>query len=431
MLKFALKHMFTKRARMALVALSVIISATVGLLAYNVSSQINDGIQASAVYYDIIIGPAGSSTQLAMNTMFFTDKPLGTISYDYVDELMATGLVNRAVPMTMGDSYNASRVVGTAAELLEDKALKEGRLFETDELYAAVVGSKVASQYGLEPGDTIITSHGLSSAGTQHAASPYTVIGILETTHTNYDNTVFTSYKTVWAVHGHEEEHGEHEEAEETETPAQTAQERADVMSHTARGTTAQTHAEEDEDEEGHAHEGEVCAILVKTKSPAAYSRITDAYSGNSSLLVINPATVLREVLSQVDTSTQIVYALCAVILVMNILVISVITLLNLIDSKKEITLMRTIGISMKHVGEVYLVQNALLGLVSTLVALVLSHASLALINTYTVGMGIVTNPYRIYPFEWLIALTVFVISVLPTMISISAMARRDVIESR
>ena len=128
MLKFTFKNMLVKRGRIALIALSIIITASVALLSLNVSGQINDGILSSFVYYDMLIGPAGSSTQLAMNTMFFTDKPLGTISYDYVDELMATGLVNRAVPMTMGDSYNASRIVGTAPELLEGKALKEGRL---------------------------------------------------------------------------------------------------------------------------------------------------------------------------------------------------------------------------------------------------------------------------------------------------------------
>ena len=84
MLSFALKNLAVKKARMLLVALSVIISAAVALLSYNVSCQINDGIRNTFIYYDMILGPAGSSTQLAMNTLFFTDKPLGTISYDYV-----------------------------------------------------------------------------------------------------------------------------------------------------------------------------------------------------------------------------------------------------------------------------------------------------------------------------------------------------------
>ena len=98
MLRFALKNLATKKGRMILVALSIIISASVALLSYNVSGQINDGIQDTFIYYDMIIGPSGSSTQLAMNTMFFTDKPLGTIEYSLIDELNASGLIQYAVP---------------------------------------------------------------------------------------------------------------------------------------------------------------------------------------------------------------------------------------------------------------------------------------------------------------------------------------------
>lgn len=393
MLKFALKNMLVKRGRLILVAVSILISSCVGLLSYNVSRQVSDGIVSTAGYYDMIIGPAGSSTQLAMNTMFFTDKPLGTLPYSTVEELEKSGLTNSVVPFTMGDSFNSARIVGTTPAFLSGKSLKDGAMF--DDVYEAVLGSEVASKYNLKVGDSIVTSHGLAESGTEHAASPLTVTGILKKTDTNYDNTVFTSYKTVWAIHSAEEHGEEHEE----------------------------------DGEEAEAHEGEVCAILVKTRGFNEYYRLTAAYSENAKLLVINPATVLREVLSSVDTSTKIVYILCAVILVMNLLVISVITLLNLLDSRKEIALMRMIGISMRRVGLLYLIQNSILGLVSTLLSLLLAHLSLGLMNGYTASMGIVLASRRVYGAELLIALAVFVISVLPTAVSIASMSRRDVIE--
>ena len=89
MLKFALKNMAVKKVKIILIVLSIVISASVGILAYNISKQVDNGIKSTAAYYDMIIGPSGSSTQLAMNTMFFTDTPLGTISYDYVEKLEA------------------------------------------------------------------------------------------------------------------------------------------------------------------------------------------------------------------------------------------------------------------------------------------------------------------------------------------------------
>ena len=80
MFKFAFKNMAIKKAKIILVVISIVISACVGLLAYNVAQQVDSGFKTTAGYYDIIIGPSGSSTQLAMNTIFFTEKPLGTIS---------------------------------------------------------------------------------------------------------------------------------------------------------------------------------------------------------------------------------------------------------------------------------------------------------------------------------------------------------------
>lgn len=390
MFKFALKNMAVRKGRILLVILSIVISATVALLSYNVSTQINEGIVSTAGYYDMIIGPSGSATQLAMNTMFFTDKPLGTIPYTYVEELRKSGAVNAVVPFTMGDSFNSSRIVGTTPQFLDGKELKEGAMFA--ETYEAVVGATVAERYHLKVGDQIVTSHGLGTAGTEHAASPLTVTGILRRTDTAYDTAVFTSYRTVWAIHGSEEE----EEGEE-------------------------------EEEEGvEATEGQVCAILVRTKSFSDYTRLSAAYGENSQLLVINPATVLREVLAQVDQSSKIVYILCVIILLMNIMVISVITLLNLFDSRKEISLMRLIGIGMKKVAGVYLIQNSLIGLVSVLLSLLLSHLCLKLMGSFVASMGVVLNIWHVYPLELAIAALVFVISVLPTMISIGRMSRKD-----
>ena len=396
MFSFALKNLYVKRARMLLVALSIIISACVGLLAFNVSQQVNDGIISTTKYYDLIIGPSGSSTQLAMNTMFFTDSPLGTIPYDYVSELMRSGMVNAVVPFTMGDSFNSARIVGTTPMFLDGCQLKSGEMFETDTEYGAVVGAKVASSYKLKVGDQMITSHGLGTAGAEHTASPLTVCGILKTTGTAYDNAVFTSYKTVWAIHSAEEHEHEHEE---------------------------------DEEEEGvEAVEGEVCARLVKSKSMNDYYRLSSIYSDEAGLMAINPATVMRGVLDNVDTSTQIVYLLCGVILIMNVLVISVITLLNLLSSREEISLMRLIGISMKKIGLVYLIQNSILGLVSTVLALLLAHISLGLMSSYVASMGIVLSSTRIYAAEFAIAALVFLISVLPTVFSIARMSRKDVL---
>ena len=387
MFKFALKNMAIKKAKILLIVLSIVISASVAILAYNISEQVDEGFKTTASYYDTIIGPSGSSTQLVMNTMFFTDKPLGTISYEHVEALEKDFRVNSVVPFTMGDSYNASKIVGTTAKFLDGKEMAEGVMFNNK--FEAVIGSGVAERYGLKLGDTMVTSHGLSEGGHAHDANPLVVVGILETTRTSYDNVIFTALETVWATHDHD------------------------------------TH-DEDCPEEEHEHHGDICAILLRCKSPGNVIEIQNQYKENGDLLVVNPSEVLREVLDNVDMTTDIVYILCIIILVMNIFIISVITLLNMYDSKKEISLMRLIGIGMGKINLLYIIQNAIIGLVSTLLALLCSRLCILMIGDYVASMGVVLNAAKIYPFELVIMFAVFAISVLPTVFCTLKMSKQD-----
>ena len=414
MFKFAFKNMAIKKAKIVLIVISIVISACVGILAYNISEQVDSGFKTTAAYYDMIIGPSGSSTQLAMNTMFFTDKPLGTISYEYVEQLQKDTRVNKVVPFTMGDSYNGAKIVGTTADFLEGKELREGEMYS--DKFQCVIGSAVAEKYGLSLGSTLVTSHGLTEGGHAHEGNPLTVVGILAATKTAYDNVIFTPCETVWATHDHSEE--EHEEAQHSET-----HEEEEAQEHTHTSEDTHSHQESPDTHEEH---GEVCAILVKSKSFNAYSQISAEYGENSKLLVINPSEVLREVLENVDMSTQIVYILCIIILIMNIFIISVITLLNMYDSKKEIALMRLIGIGMKKINFVYIIQNGIIGFISTILAFICSRLCLMLMGGYVASMGIVLDTAKIYPLEIAIMAVVFVISVLPTVVCTVNMSKKD-----
>lgn len=415
MFKFALKNMAIKKAKIVLVVISIVISACVGILAYNISKQVDNGFKTTAGYYDMIVGPSGSSTQLAMNTMFFTEKPLGTISYEYVEKLQNDTRVNKVIPFTMGDSYNAAKIVGTSADFLEGKELKEGEMFT--EKFQCVVGSAVSEKYSLTLGAELITSHGLTGEGHAHEDNPLIVTGILKETKTAYDNVIFTPVETVWATHDHgsEDEHT-HEETEEVADTEET-------HDHEEAADTEEAH---DHEEEAHSHHGEVCAILVKSKSFNAYNQLTTELGESSELLVINPSEVLREILDNVDMSTQIVYILCIIILIMNIFIISVITLLNMYDSKKEIALMRLIGIGMKKINLVYIIQNGIIGFISTILAFLCSRLCIMLMSGYVASMGIVLDTAKIYPVELIIMAVVFVISIIPTVICTISMSEKD-----
>ena len=398
MLKFALKNMAIKKVQIILIVISIVISAGIGVLAFNVATQVDEGITSGAQYYSAIVGPAGSNTQLAMNTMYFTDSPVGTIPYSVVSSLQQDQRVDSVIPFAMADNYNGYNVVGTTPAYLENKSVAKGEMFTVAETMQAVVGSNIAKYCDLEVGDLIYTSH--SASGTDKHTQGITVVGILEESHSSFDNVVFTQIKTLWDMHDHGEEHGEHEEGEEHQ----------------------------------HTH-GTVCAILINTKNPGYAMQLVQEYDGkiitteddnNYTLQAIEPMSIVRDVLNDADDTKYIVFVLCAVILIMNIMIISIITLLNMYHSAKEISLMRLIGISMKKINLLYIIQNSIMGLVSVLLAFGISRICMLLMNGYVESMGVVLNMSKVYPMEFIILLAVFIISVLPTVIWTFCMSRKD-----
>lgn len=400
MLKFALKNLLIKKVQTILIILSIMASSAVAILSYNVSNQISDGLTSNAQYYSLIIGPQGSATQLAMNTMYFTDEPLGTIPVEICDQLSQDQRVKKVVPFAMADQYNGYKMVGTTPDYLDGKELKDGEMFDRTKSLQVVLGYNVAKTCDNKVGDFIYTSH---AEGESHHIS-FEVVGILDRTYSSFDNICFTQLKSIWEVH----------EAEEEE--------------------------ELEEEEEHKEMNNMVCAILVKTMNLGYAMALKDEYTGIHSYTVdhnikqctlqaIEPMSVMRNVLEDTDQTQYIVYALTAVIIAMNVLVISVVTLLNMKQSEKEIKLMRLIGISMGRINLIYLIQNAIIGFFSVALAFGISKVGLIAMSAYALNMGVVLNVGVTYGVEFVLLAGVFVINILPTLIWTLVQSRKDGLE--
>jgi putative ABC transport system permease protein len=82
-------------------------------------------------------------------------------------------LVEKAIPMSFGDSYEGYRIVGTNHDYPEHYSveLSEGSLWNKP--MEAVIGHNVAQELKLGIGDTFFGVHGLTSAMEAHDAHPY------------------------------------------------------------------------------------------------------------------------------------------------------------------------------------------------------------------------------------------------------------------
>ena len=401
MFKFAIKNLLTRKSKFLITMLAIFVSTVIVLFSYNVARQINDGMITTATYYDVVVGPNGSSTDLVLSAMFFTGTLSDTVDASVYNEISESRDVMKIVPIATGDNYRGNKIIGTTSDLLDDKILKDGVMFE--EPFEIVIGSNVAKKYNLNVGDDVIAAHGVSEGSHSHENSPYKVTGILEKTYTVYDDVLFTSPESVWNVHEHHDEE--------------------DVESFSGEHTE---HDEHEEHEEHSEHYGEYTALLIKTRNPSAALTLIDDVNKLPGVLAVNPSTVLRSLMESIDTTTVIVYVLCAIIAVMSFIIIYMINLMIMQDLRKDIVLMRLLGLKRKIITEIVLIQNALTSLIAMILSFVFTRVALVFANNVTVKMGVVMNYRKVYSGEYVILIAVFVISMIPTIFGLFKVFRKE-----
>ena len=401
MFKFAIKNLLTRKSKFLITMIAIFVSTVIVLFSYNVARQINDGMITTATYYDVVVGPNGSSTDLVLSAMFFTGTLSDTVDASVYDEISEARDVMKIVPIATGDNYRGNKIIGTTSDLLDDKTLKDGVMFE--EPFEIVIGSNIAKKYNLNVGDDVVAAHGVSESSHLHENSPYKVTGILEKTYTVYDDVLFTSPESVWNVHEHHDEE--------------------DVESFSGEHTE---HDENEEHDEHSEHYGEYTALLIKTRNPSAALTLIDDVNKLPGVLAVNPSTVLRSLIESIDTTTVIVYVLCAIIAVMSFIIIYMINLMIMQDLRKDIVLMRLLGLKRKIITEIVLIQNALTSLLAMILSFAFTRIALVFANNVTVKMGVVMNYRKVYSGEYVILVAVFVISMIPTIFGLFKVFRKE-----
>ena len=395
MLKYAVKSIKTKKIISVLFMVAICIATAISMLAINITLQIEEGFFSADKKYDVILGNNGSSTQLIMSSLFFSDDPLGTIDYDIYEDMLDDGF-EKVVPISIADNYRNSRIIGSTKELLEGYNLVDGTLFNKE--FDMVLGYEVAKAYGINIGDTIVSSHGVSGSSTSHENLPYIVVGILEKTNTNYDNVCFTSLESIWNAHSHSEE-------EEIALSLESMDE-----------IEEDSHGHEEEHEHSH-EEGEICAILIKTGSLTKLSSLETEYSNNSVLQIINTTSVLRKLMANIDLSKQVAYLLCTIILILSAILIIVMSFLMMLGLNKDVETLKFLGMKKSKTAVFIIGQGAILSLVGIGIGICLSRGFLVVANKVSTNLGIVLDISRFYKEEIIVLVLALVITIVPSII--------------
>lgn len=216
------KHLVHKPSQLVLnlVLLALSTGLIAGVLLFD--QMITDRLDRNLAGIDLVIGAKGSPLQLILSGMYHLDTPTGNISLESARPFMRPGhpLIQRAVPLSLGDSYQGYRIVGTDTAFLAMYGLTIGKGQSAAAPMDVLAGANVAKALALEVGQSFQSVHGLDdNPDLTHVDShPFRVVGILETSGTVADQLLLTPLESVWMVHDHghsgEESAGQPEEGQ-------------------------------------------------------------------------------------------------------------------------------------------------------------------------------------------------------------------------
>ncbi len=219
MIRLAWRYLWASRLTTALNLLLLTLGLAAVTFVLRAGAQVEAGLRRDLASIDLVVGAKGSPMQIMLAGVFHLDAPTGNIPLATLEALKQQPLVAQAVPMSLGDTFQGHRIVGTTPDYLDlyGGSLAQGRVWSGP--MQAVLGADVARTSGLRVGDRFAGSHGLGEGGSAHADHQFEVVGVLAESGGVLDRLVLTDMSSVWAVHAehHEAHEGAHDEGDARE----------------------------------------------------------------------------------------------------------------------------------------------------------------------------------------------------------------------
>ncbi|MBK7341617.1 MAG: ABC transporter permease [Saprospiraceae bacterium] len=337
------KHLVHKPAQLTLnlVLLALSTGLIAGVMIFN--QMVTERLDRNLAGIDLVIGAKGSPLQLILAGMYHLDVPTGNISLQSAKPFLRAGhpLIERAVPLSLGDSYQGYRIVGTDSSFLQlyGLSISQGRANQSP--MDILAGAGVARALNLKIGQTFQSVHGLDdNVDLEHADSPaFRITGILAPSGTVADQLLLTPLESVWMVH----DHGDHPHDE------------------------GQTEAD---------HEITTLLIQYKVRNHLTLN-LPRNINDNTDLMAASPAMEMNRLYLLLGAGTDLLHMLAWIILVVSGLSIFVSMYSSLQARRYELALMRVMGSTPGGLFRLIIQEGFLLALGGGILGLFLAHAGI------------------------------------------------------
>ena len=368
------------------------------------NKQVQEQFDKNLAGIDLVVGAKGSPLQLILSSMYHIDAPTGNIPIQSAKAFMNPKhpLIKHAIPLSMGDSHQGYRIVGTTYQLvsLYKGEIAKGALWEKD--LEVTIGATVAAKLGLQLGDGFFGSHGLIiDENLVHDDAPkFKVAGIFQPTGSVLDQLILTNTQSIWKVH---DEHDHEEEGQATATDNHAGHDHDDHAGHDHAAHDHDDHAEDDHDDHaGHDHSNHQEAAPTATRKPLIEEldksitslliqfknrnyrtlNMQRQINENTEMQAATPAIEINRLHSMMGTGTDALRTLAYIIIFVSGLSIFIALFSSLKDRKYELALMRVMGSSPSKLFFLIILEGLILAVLGFLIGIALSH----------IGMGVLSN---------------------------------------
>lgn len=316
-----------------------------------VGHQLNKAFERDLAGIDVVVGAKGSPMQLILSGVLHVDVPPGNIKFKAVQALAEHPLVAQVIPLSLGDSLQGFRIVGTSPEYLTHygATLAQGKVWTAP--MEVVVGAQAARQLGLQVGSSFAGSHGLGAGGHAHEDSLYRIVGVLNPSGTVLDRLVLTDTSSVWRVH---EAHDAHD-----------------------------AHAEGDTHDDAADDESEVTMALIRYKSPMAALTFPRYVNTATDMQAAAPALEISRLLSMLGLGTDVLRAFAGVLLLTAGLSVFIVLWSAVRERRADLALLRMLGAPPRKVAALLLCEALWLGLLASVLGLLLGQSFAAALAVF------------------------------------------------
>lgn len=363
LLKIARASLWNRRFSVALTVFTIAVSVALLIAVERMRSETRRSFASTISGTDLIVGARTSPVQLLLYSVFRIGDATSNIRYASFEELAALPQVKWAIPISLGDSHQGYRVLGTTAAYFEHfrygrqqpLAFAAGARF--DELHEVVLGAEVARRLNYALGDSVVVAHGGGRHDImKHDDAPFRVVGILAPTGTPVDRTLHVSLESIEAIHADWQ-----------------SGVRIPRRAPAAMGETEE-HAVHDHDAHDHdAHPPKppqtLSAVFLGLNNRAAafgLQRQINEYAGEP-LLAILPAMTLSQLwsLTSVAESALLLVSACVVLAGLLGMLSALVTTLN--ERRREMAILRALGARPWQIGALLLLESGTIALAGTL----------------------------------------------------------------